>query len=92
MSHTDCAAILDIRTEQRFAAGHAAGAANIPLEELARRAHELPRKGSAVRLFDDDTDRLREAAAFEGYEPLVVRDGLERDGRAFSQLLARRRT
>ena len=30
------------------------------------------------------------AAAFEGCEPLIVRDGVERDGRVFSQLLARR--
>jgi len=30
------------------------------------------------------------AAAFAGFEPLIVRDGIERDGRVFSQLLARR--
>jgi SAM-dependent methyltransferase len=31
------------------------------------------------------------AAAFDGFEPLIARDGVERDGRVFSQLLARRR-
>jgi SAM-dependent methyltransferase len=30
------------------------------------------------------------AAAFDGFERLIVRDGLARDGRVFSQLLARR--
>jgi hypothetical protein len=31
------------------------------------------------------------AAAFGGYEPLIARDGVECDGRFFSQLLARRK-
>ena len=31
------------------------------------------------------------AAAFDGFEPLIARDGVERDGRVFSQLLAQRR-
>jgi hypothetical protein len=31
------------------------------------------------------------AAGFDGFEPLIARDGVERDGRVFSQLLARRR-
>jgi hypothetical protein len=36
----------------------------------------------------DDGDLV---AAFGGYEPLIARDGVERDGRVFSQLLARRK-
>ncbi|MCX5685629.1 MAG: rhodanese-like domain-containing protein, partial [Planctomycetota bacterium] len=32
------ASILDVRSEAAFAAGHAAGAVNIPLEQLAARA------------------------------------------------------
>jgi rhodanese-related sulfurtransferase len=62
MNQAETAAILDVRAEARFAAGHAAGAANIPLEELAARSHELPPKGAAVNLFDDDPERRRQAA------------------------------
>jgi len=32
------------------------------------------------------------AAAFAGLEPILVRDGVERDGRRLAQLLARRPT
>jgi tellurite methyltransferase len=56
------ASILDLRPEARFLAGHAPGAAHLPLEELARRSHELPPKGAAVRVFDDDLARRRAAA------------------------------
>jgi SAM-dependent methyltransferase len=62
MNQAETAIILDVRAEARFAAGHAAGAANIPLEELAARSHELPPKGAAVNLFDDDPERRRQAA------------------------------
>ena len=55
--------ILDVRPEAAFAAGHAAGAVNIPADELAARAHELPPKGAAIDLFDDDPDVL----AIAGY-------------------------
>lgn len=39
--------ILDVRPASEFAAGHVAGAVNIPIEELARRLRELP-KGKEV--------------------------------------------
>jgi tellurite methyltransferase len=55
--------ILDVRSKESFAAGHAPGAVNVPLEQFAARVHELPPKGSAVSLFDSDPDRLRQAAA-----------------------------
>jgi SAM-dependent methyltransferase len=55
-------ALLDVRPEAAFAAGHVAGAANIPLEELPQRTHELPPKGAAVRVFDGDPARQRQAA------------------------------
>jgi tellurite methyltransferase len=54
--------ILDVRPEAAFAAGHAAGAVNIPLDQLAARPHELPPKGATVTLFDDDLDRACIAA------------------------------
>jgi SAM-dependent methyltransferase len=60
--------ILDVRAEASFAAGHAAGAVSIPLEQLARRTHELPPKGTLLNLFDDDPDRRRRAT-----EGLVLR-------------------
>lgn len=34
--------LLDVRTPGEFASGHVAGALNIPVDELARRAAELP--------------------------------------------------
>jgi SAM-dependent methyltransferase len=74
MSEAIPGAILDVRAEALFAAGHAAGAVNIPLEELARRTYELPPKGSVVNLFDADPDRRREAAAALGVRGYVVRE------------------
>jgi rhodanese-related sulfurtransferase len=62
MNQAETAIILDVRAEALFAAGHAAGAANIPLEELAARSHELSPKGASVNLFDDDPERRRQAA------------------------------
>ena len=37
------AILVDVRTPEEFAAGHAAGAKNLPLQELPRRFEELPR-------------------------------------------------
>jgi SAM-dependent methyltransferase len=71
MRETPPAPILDVRREDDFAASHAPGAVNIPAEELAGRTHELPPKGSAVRVFDSDPDRLAVAAYLlrqRGYE------------------------
>jgi rhodanese-related sulfurtransferase len=70
------AAILDVRSEALFAAGHAPGAANIPLEELARRSHELPPKGSGILLYDADPDRLRRAADALRQRGYAVHEGL----------------
>jgi tellurite methyltransferase len=61
MSDPSSIPILDVRPEGPFAAGHAPGAASIPLEELRSRTHELPPKGSAIRLFDSDPRRLQQA-------------------------------
>lgn len=36
------ALVLDVRPAEEYAAGHIAGALNIPLEDLAARRHELP--------------------------------------------------
>jgi len=40
--------VLDVRSEQEFAAGHLPGAINIPVNELRRRLNELPRSQQVV--------------------------------------------
>jgi SAM-dependent methyltransferase len=62
MSETASIPILDVRPEASFVAGHAPGAVNIPVAELAGRAHELPPKGAAIRLFAADPRCRRQAA------------------------------
>ncbi|MCX5654781.1 MAG: methyltransferase domain-containing protein [Planctomycetota bacterium] len=66
--------ILDVRSEAAFAAGHAHGAVNIPADELAARAHELPPKGTAIDVFDDDPDVLAIAAYVLRNRGYIVRE------------------
>ncbi len=40
--------VLDVRPPEEFAAGHLPGAVNVPLQDLARRLSELPRKAEVV--------------------------------------------
>ncbi len=56
------AALLDVRPARAFEAGHRAGAANIPLEELDERIHELPPSGTALTVVDADAARATRAA------------------------------
>jgi SAM-dependent methyltransferase len=58
------APLLDVRPGPAFLAGHAPGAAGIPLEELARRVHELPPPPEALRVADADPARAADAADF----------------------------
>jgi tellurite methyltransferase len=74
MQVAGAASILDVRSEAAFAAGHAAGAVNIPLEQLAARVHELPPKVAAIGLFDDDPDRLTIAAYVLQHRGYSVRE------------------
>jgi SAM-dependent methyltransferase len=81
MAESKPAPVLDVRDEVAFAAGHAAGAVNIPAQEIAQRTHELPLKGATIRLFDADSDRLAIVACMlrtRGYEveevPLTAGD------------------
>ena len=37
------AVVIDVRTQQEFASGHAKGALNIPLDSLSARIKELPK-------------------------------------------------
>lgn len=40
--------VLDVRPAEEFEAGHVAGAVNIPIDQLARRLRELPRRREVV--------------------------------------------
>jgi len=55
------AAILDVRAPDQFEAGHRVGAVNIPLEQLAKRVHELPPSGTPLTIFDNDPGRAAAA-------------------------------
>lgn len=55
--------ILDVRPAELFERSHRAGSANIPLEELARRIHELPPRDVALTIFDEHEMRARWAAS-----------------------------
>ena len=55
--------ILDIRSEPEFIRWHFPHSVNIPLGQLARRMYELPEKGSALSIYDDDP--VRALAAIE---------------------------
>lgn len=56
--------LIDVREEREFLAGHAAGAANIALEELHDRVHELPVRGMPLRVIDSADSRAMQAADF----------------------------
>lgn len=56
--------ILDVRPAASFGAGHRAGAASIPLEDLPRRTHELPARDTPMIVFDDCPSRAAQAADF----------------------------
>lgn len=57
------AAILDVRPAAAYERLHRAGSANIPLEELARRIHELPSRDTPLVVFDEHPTRARWAAS-----------------------------
>lgn len=56
-------ALLDIRPSDDFSAGHLPQSANIPLEHLATRIHELPDRSVPLCLIDADPGRIAEAQA-----------------------------
>ena len=57
-------AFLDVRPEEAFLRGHAPAAANVPLESLERRIHELPTHDREITVFDTDPGRAGRAAEF----------------------------
>lgn len=60
--------VIDVRTPGEFAKGHLQGARNIPLQELARRAHEIPQDGP-VALHCQSGYRSSIAASLVGPRP-----------------------
>jgi tellurite methyltransferase len=60
------APLLDVRSEADFATGHAADAANIPLEELPISSHELPPGSTELRVTDSIEKRATLAAEILG--------------------------
>ena len=56
--------VVDVRPQDDFEAGHLPGSANLPLEELRERAHELPPAPEPLEVVDCDTSRASEAARF----------------------------
>lgn len=56
------ARLVDVRTPGEFAAGHIAGAINIPVQELANRAHELQPKDATVVVYCRSGQRSGSAA------------------------------
>ena len=75
MEQQPIAAVLDVRPESQFLAGHRAGSVNIPLESLTARVHELPSPYVAIVVFDEDADRADRAAELlreRGREEIAV--------------------
>lgn len=57
------ALLLDVRTPAEFAAGHVAGAVNIPVQELRERLAELPAKEQPVVVYCRSGARSASATA-----------------------------
>ena len=67
------ALLLDVRSAEEFASGHAAGAQNIPVDELESRMSELPR-GHTVVTYCRSGARSRRAARTLRAAGFEVRD------------------
>ncbi len=71
------AVVLDVRSNSEFSAGHLPQARNIPVEDLDKRAGELP-AGKPVIIYCQTSARAGKAAATLralGREPVYVLDG-----------------
>lgn len=61
---SEAPALLDVRAEPEFQSGHTPGAANVPVENLGARLHELPPRGVTLMVEDVDAGRADAAAVF----------------------------
>ena len=70
-------AVLDVRGEAAFRAGHLAGSGHVPLDELGARRAELPPRGTPVLVLADDPPaaaRAAEALAHAGFAAVAWLD------------------
>lgn len=54
--------LIDVRTPGEFSAGHVPGAVNIPLDQVERRAEEIPREGEVFVICESGGRSARAAA------------------------------
>jgi phage shock protein E len=71
--------LLDVRTPEEFAAGHIAGAVNIPHDQLAKRASELPQaRNTEIAVYCRSGRRSAQALEWlgaQGYRRLLHLEG-----------------
>lgn len=68
------AVLLDVRTPEEFAEGHIEGAVNIPVQDLAQRAKELPGKADTYVVYCRSGKRSASAAEWltaNGYVKVI---------------------
>lgn len=56
--------VLDVRTPQEWSGGHIAGALHIPVDDIQKRLHEVPRDGRKLFVICAGGGRSQAAAAF----------------------------
>lgn len=88
--------ILDVRDEKSFDGEHIKGAVNIPLDELPRRFHELPKEKTVVTYSWSETCPMSARAALDlahyGYKVQELFGGIKawkREGRDVEKRQAR---
>ncbi len=68
------ALLLDVRTPEEFASGHIQGAVNIPVDQLAQRAKELPSGKAGIVIYCRSGNRSRRAEHIlrdKGFDNLI---------------------
>jgi 2-polyprenyl-3-methyl-5-hydroxy-6-metoxy-1,4-benzoquinol methylase len=71
-SDDNTSTLLDVRRAYDFERLHHLHAANIPLEELADRMHELPPPHVPIDLFDQEYSRIERASAMLGQRGRII--------------------
>jgi phage shock protein E len=79
------ALVVDVRTPEEFAEGHAAGALNIPLDEIVQRSDELGEPSRQIVLYCGTGNRSGQAIARlrrKGFRAMTNGGGLDNMPRA----------